>query len=187
MNQSGVLKLSLRLQKQADGEPIDAMAHIVKTCTDYEFLRRFLNVELVEKFHLNRIDKRMAQQLGLKADDVVREDRRWVWIDPAPIKEEMLNFFVHLYRPRIYIIDVDYMDGGILLYHRDDGRALRKDWIRPTLKNINLIWKGAACLLTKDTLYTYTSGSFNELRAASPRFETVVERIQNGEKPFKAN
>ena len=167
-------------------EPIDAMGHIVKTCTDYEFLRRFLTTDLVEKFHLNRIDKGQAKKLGLKADDVVKESRQYVWTDPEPVKGEMLNFFTHLYRPRIYIIDVDYMDGGILLFHRDDGRPLRKDWIRPTLKNINLIWKGAACLLTKDSLFTYSAGSFNELRAAAPRFDVVVERMQNGEKPFRA-
>ncbi|MCM8529680.1 MAG: SpoVR family protein, partial [Lentisphaeraceae bacterium] len=98
-------------KKDSPVEPIDCMTHLVQSCTDYEFLRRFLTAELVEKFHLNRIDKRMAQQLGLKADDVVREDRRYVWIDPEPIKGEMLNFFVHLHRPRIYIVDVDYMDG----------------------------------------------------------------------------
>jgi stage V sporulation protein R len=173
-------------KKESKVAPIDCMTHLVKTCTDYEFLRRFLTVDLVEKFHLNRIDKRMAQQLGLKANDVVREDRQFVWIDPRPIKEEMLNFFVHMYRPRIYIVDVDYMDGGLLLFHRDDGRPLRKDWIKPTLKNINLIWKGSVCLLTKDTLYTYSAGTFNELRAAAPRFDVVVERMQNGEKPFRA-
>ncbi|MCM8542264.1 MAG: SpoVR family protein [Lentisphaeraceae bacterium] len=173
-------------KKPVKQEPLEAMGHLVRTCTDYEFLRRFLTTELVDKFHLNRIDKRQAEQLGLKAEDVIREDRRHVWIDPTPIKDEMLNFYTHLYRPRIYLIDVDYMDGGLLLFHRDDGRDLRKDWIRPTLKNINLIWKGAVSLLTKDTLFTYSAGSFNELRAAAPKFEVVVERIQNGEKPFRA-
>ncbi len=167
-------------------DPLEAMGHIVKTCTDYEFLRRFLSTELVEKFHLNRIDKRQAEQLGLKADDIIREDRRFVWIDPAPVKEDMLGFFTHFYRPRIYIVDTDYMDGGLLLYHRDDGRALRKDWIRPTLKNINLLWKGSVTLLTKDALFTYSAGTFTELRAAAPSFETVMERLQNGEKAFKA-
>ena len=33
-------------------------------------------------------------------------------------------------------------DGGLLLYHRDDGRRLRSNWIQPTLKNLNMIWKG---------------------------------------------
>jgi len=173
-------------QKKPKMDSVDFMTHLVQSCTDYEFLRRFLTLELVEKFHLNRIDKRQAQQLGLKPNDIIREDRRFVWIDPTPVKEDMLNFFTHLYRPRIYIVDVDYMDGGLLLYHRDDGRALRKDWIKPTLKNINLIWKGSVCLLTKDTLYTYSAGSFNELRAAAPTFETIVERLQNGEKAFRA-
>ncbi|NQZ59946.1 MAG: SpoVR family protein [Lentisphaeraceae bacterium] len=175
-----------RWKKPPKMEPIDFMTHLVSTCTDYEFLRRFLTKDLVEKFHLNRIDKRMAQQLGLKPNDIVKEDRRFVWIDPAPVKDDMLNFFTHMYRPRIYIVDVDYMDGGLLLFHRDDGRPLRKDWIKPTLKNINLIWKGSVCLLAKDSLFTYSGGSFNELRAAAPTFNIIAERLQNGEKAFRA-
>ena len=62
---------------------------------------------------------------------------------------------------------------------------MRSDWIKPTLKNINLIWKGPVCLLTKDNLYTWTAGNYNELRASAPDFETVCARMQDGEKPYK--
>ena len=171
--------------QQPEKPAIDFMGHLVRTCTDHEFLRRYLSLEMLEEFHLNRVDKRMAQQIGLSADDIVREDRRYVWVKPDDVKDEMLKLFSHFHRPRLYLIDTDFMDGGLLIYHRDDGRALRSDWIKPTLKNINLIWKGPVCLLTKDNLYTWTAGNYNELRASAPDFETVCARMQDGEKPYK--
>ena len=166
-------------------DPLEAMKNIVQTCTDYEFLRRFLTVDLVEKFYLNRIDKLMAQKLGVKATDVYKEDQRWIWLDPNPVKEEMLQFFTHLHKPRIYVIDVDFMEGGLLLYHRDDGRALRKSWIKPTLANINLIWKGPVALLTKDTIYSFSSGRFESSAVEAPAFDTIMERMLCEEKPFR--
>ena len=51
-------------------------------------------------------------RLGISKRDVVQEDRYWVWLDPDPIKKEMLKFFTHFYRPRIYVIDSDFEDGG---------------------------------------------------------------------------
>ena len=120
-----------------------------------------------------------------EAHDVSKEDRYYVWLHPEPIKEDMLNFFTHLYRPRIYLIDVDFMDGGLLLYHRDDGRKLRYDWIKPTLKNLNLIWKGSVSLLSKDTLFTYSANSFKERKASVPNFDAVCDAMSNSSKPFR--
>ena len=165
-------------------DPIEAMGHLVRTTTDYEFLRRFLTVDLVEEFHLNRIPRAMARQAGVKANDVVREDERWVWLNPYPIKDEMLNFFTHFHRPRIYLIDADFLEGGLLMYHRDDQRALRKEWIKPTMKNLNLIWKGPIYLLSCDTLYGYSANRFQEKSVKVPRFRRVVERMRESEKPF---
>ena len=118
---------------------VEALGHLVDTVTDYEFLRRFLTPQLVHELHLNRVDRRTAERLGIKDGDIVQQDDRYVWLNPEPIKDEMLGFYTHFYRPRIYVIDSDYQDGCLLLYHRDDGRALRKDWIRPTLRNLNMI------------------------------------------------
>ena len=165
-------------------DPIEAMGHLVRTTTDYEFLRRFLSVDLVEEFHLNRIPRAMARQAGIKANDVVRENDRWVWLNPYPIKDEMLNFFTHFHRPRIYLIDADFLEGGLLMYHRDDQRALRKEWIKPTMKNLNLIWKGPVYLLSRDTLYGYSANRFQEKAVKVPRFRRVVERMRESEKPF---
>ena len=165
--------------------PIKSMEHLIRTVTDYDFLRRFLTLELIETFHLNRISKQEAQRMGLSADNVVKEDVYWLWIDPIPVKEEMLKFFTHFFRPRIYIIDTDFQDGGLLLFHRDDGRRLRKDWIKPTLKNLNLIWKGAVSLVSKNWLYSFSANLFKETVITEVLFEQVQERIRNSEKPFR--
>jgi len=166
-------------------DPMQSMEHLVSTVTDYDFLRRFLTPELIEQFHLNRISKQEAQRVGLSPDSVIREDPYWVWIDPFPVKEEMLKFFTHFYRPRIYIIDTDFQDGGLLLFHRDDGRRLKKDWIKPTLKNLNLIWKGSVSLVSKNWLYSFSANLFKETVVTEVTFEHVQERIRNSEKPFR--
>lgn len=166
-------------------DPMKAMEHLVSTITDYDFLRRFLTIELIEEFHLNRIHKQEAQKIGLSADQVVKEDKFWVWIDPLPVKEEMLKFFTHFYRPRIYIIDSDFQDGGLLLFHRDDGKRLKKDWIKPTLKNLNLIWKGPVSLISKNWLYSYSANLFKETVVTEISFEQVQERMRNSDKPFR--
>ncbi len=165
-------------------KPIESMEMIVRTCTDYEFLRRFLTPDLVEELHLNRIPRAYADQLRISARDVVRDDRHYVWINPKPVREEMLTFFTHFHRPRIYLVDVDFMEGGLLLYHRDDGRQLRKKWIQPTLKNINMVWKAPVALLCKDALYTLSAGKFRKEPATAPGFEEVAARIKSGEKPY---
>jgi stage V sporulation protein R len=170
---------------QGNGKPpLESMRHLVRTVTDYEFLRRFLTTELIHKFHLNRIPQRDVARLGISKRDVIQEDRLWVWLDPEPIKEEMLRFFTHYYRPRIYVIDTDFEDGGLLLYHRDDGRRLRTNWIQPSLKNINQIWKGGVSLISKNTLYGYSGGYFREMRIPELKFDLVRERIQQGKKPL---
>ena len=165
---------------------IEYLESIVKTCTDYEFLRRYLTLPLIDKLHLNRLPRGLAKQIGINNDDIVKENQHYVWINPTDVKKDMLNFFTHFYRPRIYLVDTDFMDGGLLLYLRDDGRDLRKDWIKPTLKNINLIWRASISLLTKDKLYTWRAGIFNELNAAQPSFEVVCERLANNERVFTA-
>ncbi|MFH2129447.1 MAG: SpoVR family protein, partial [bacterium] len=80
-------------QKPARTEPVAAMEHLVRTITDYEFLRRFLSEELVEVFYLNRIPKMYVNMLGLNRETIIRDDSQFVWLDPQLVKEEMLMFF----------------------------------------------------------------------------------------------
>ncbi len=96
----------------------------------------------------------------------------------------MLSFFTHFHRPRIYLIDTDFLDSGLLLYHRDDKRVLRKDWIKPTLKNVNFIWKGPVSLISGDKLFSYSSKKFSEKKVKAIPFETVLERMEKSEKPL---
>ncbi|MBI5014397.1 MAG: SpoVR family protein [Deltaproteobacteria bacterium] len=167
-------------------DPVEALGHLVRTLTDYEFLRRFLSTSLIDELQLNRIDRGTAERLGVKPADVVRADERWVWLDPEPIREEMLRFYTHFYRPRIYVIDTDFRDGGLLLYHRDDGRALRPDWIKPTLRNLNAIWKAPVALLTKGSLHAWAAGRYREDSVTPWAFEEILDRMSKGERPFRS-
>jgi stage V sporulation protein R len=160
------------------------MVHLVKSITDYEFLRRFLTTELIHELHLNRIDKRQAEQLKLGEKDIIKADEQWVWLNPEPIKDEMLKFYTHFSKPRIYIIDTDFQDGGLLLYHRDDRRELRKDWIQPTLRNLNIVWKNAVFLISKNTLFSYSANRYKETIITPLSFEQITEKMQRNQKPF---
>lgn len=172
-------------KKESIDDPINEMKHLVSTITDYEFLRRFLTPELIHKFHLNRISKRQAEFLKLGEDDIFDINESWVWLNPEPIREEMLKFYTHFGRPRIYIIDTDFQDGGLLLFHRDDKRELRKDWIKPTLRNLNIIWKNSVFLLSRNTFYSYMADRYKETIVTPLDFDIVTERMFNNQKPFK--
>ncbi|MCP4753746.1 MAG: hypothetical protein GY866_22915 [Proteobacteria bacterium] len=165
-------------------DPLDRMKHLVKTITDYEFLRRFLTSELICEFHLNRIPRQQANAFGVTKNTIVKEDDFWVWVDPELVKQDMLSFFTHFHRPRIYIIDTDFMDGGLLLFHRNDQKKLRKDWIKPTLKNVNFIWKGPVSLAAGEMMYTYSASKFTEKTIREVTFEQVLERMEKYEKPL---
>jgi stage V sporulation protein R len=170
--------------KKPDLDPQECMKHLVKTITDYEFLRRFLTEDLIFEYHLNRIFKQHADYYGVNKDAIVKENEYFIWLDPSAVKQEMLTFFTHFHRPRIYIIDTDFIDGGLLLYHRNDGRALRKAWIEPTLKNINYIWKSAASLISGEKIYTYSNRKFEEKSIKEISFDQVMERMDRNKKPF---
>ncbi|MBN2736624.1 MAG: SpoVR family protein [Spirochaetales bacterium] len=171
-------------KKPADSDVLSQMEHLITTVTDYEFLRRFLTSDLVHELHLNRIDRRQAEYLRITKEDIYDMNQNWVWLNPDPIKEEMLKFYTSFGRPRIYIIDNDFHDGGLLLFHRDDKKLLRKDWIKPTLRNLNIIWKSGVFLLSKSTLYSYYASKYNETIVTPVTFETVMERMMKNQKPF---
>lgn len=162
----------------------EQMRRLVGTITDYEFIRRFLTEDLIERYHLNRIPMSQAQYFNFSEDVIVKVDKYHLWVVPAIVKDQMLDFFVHFNRPRIYVIDSGFMDGGLLLYHRDDGRSLRHNWIKPTLHNFHLIWKAPVYLLSREMLYGYTSDGYVESNASALEFDHVCERMGRQEKPF---
>jgi stage V sporulation protein R len=174
----------LSWSRPSDVNPVDKMRHLVSTITDYEFLRRFLTLELIEKLHLNRIPLWQVKQLGINKEDIVRADKNWVWLHPEPIKPYMLNFFTHYFRPRIYVVDNNFMDGGLLLFHRNDGQALRQDWIKPTLKNIHQIWKSPVHLISRDTLSTFGAQGFRKIKIDEVQFNVIRENMLNNKKAY---
>lgn len=165
-------------------EPIKKMEHLVRTITDYEFLRRFLTIDLIQKYHLNRVPREHTIKMMIHPDQVIDTSEHFIWLDPEPLKDQMLDFFTHFYYPRIYLIDTDFMDGGLLLFHRNDGRSLKTDWIQPTLKNISMIWKGGVSLISQQSLYTYTSFNFKESPISELSFETILYRLSKSKKPL---
>ena len=171
--------------RPSERDPHEYMRQLVSTITDYEFLRRYLTTELVEAYHLNRIPRSHGAALGIREDDVLRADQHWFWVDPEPIQKEMLDFFTHFGRPRIYVIDDDFLDGGLLLFHRDDGRALRADWIKPTLNNLKAIWKTPVYLLSQKYLHGFRAGKYEQQQVECPTFEEVRERMREDKKPFE--
>lgn len=173
-------------RRETGVDPIEAMGRIVRTTTDAEFLRRYLTKEAVEELHLNRLPRPLAERMGIRPADAYRADARWVWLDPEEVRKEMLLFYVHFYRPRIYVVDTEFRDGGLLLYHRDDGRALRQDWIRPTLRNLNRIWKGPVALVTRSSLHTYAGGRYAQEEVEPVEFDEVRHRMLRGEKALAA-
>ena len=165
-------------------DAMNFMEGLLRTVSDYEFLRRFLTPDLIDRFHLNRIPHGMARQINIPKEAMIRSDERYIWIDPEPVKKEMLEFFTHFHRPRIYVIDSDFNDGGLLLFHRNDGRTLKKEWIKPTLKNLNTLWKGGTYLYSREKLYSYAGERFTEAKAESSSFQLVEERMMEGKKPI---
>lgn len=172
-------------QQLDNRSPVDSMRHLVKTVSDYEFLRRFLTKELVERFHLNRLTHAEVTRLGIANRDCIRKDANWAWLEPESVKQEMLKFYTHFYRPRIYIIDTDFEDGGLLLFHRNDGRRLKSGWIQPTLKNLNHVWKGGVSLVSRNGFYGFSGGQYRETPIPETPFEEILARMQKGKKPLR--
>ncbi len=177
-------KKKVEWEKHPKKDPMSEMEHLIRTMTDFEFLRRFLTPALVEEFQLNKVDKRMLRRFGISPDSIMREDAHFSYLNPVDVKQEMLSFFTYFGRPRLYVIDSDFRDGGILLFHRNDGRHLKRAWIEPALKNIHYLWKGPVFLVTQNTLYQYSNNRLKKVEIPEPSFESIVERMQNNEKPF---
>lgn len=159
-------------------DPAARMRQLLRSVTDYEFLRRFLTPALVKELHLNRIPRAQAARMGISEADAVEADEHWLWVDPEPVPEQMLSFFTHFYQPRVYAVDSDFEDGGLLLMHRDDGRELRNDWIGPTLRNLHYLWKGPVYLLSRGTLFGHRAGESTRRAVAPASFDEVRDRMR---------
>ena len=160
------------------------MEGIVKSSTDYNFINRFMTAEDIRELKLNKV----SLQYGIKwgNDDIEDMDDENVYVKTDVVKDWMLNFFTSYNRPRIYIIDTDFSNGGLLLFHRDDGKKLKEDWMFPTCSNIAAVWKGHVHIISNGVLYSYTGASKSSQKTTTldrnHTFEQIVETMKEGNK-----
>ena len=158
------------------------METIVKSNTDYNFINRFMEHQDIRDLYLNRVPHQYGINWG--KDDLENEDEYNSYVKPEIVKDWMLDFFTSYNRPRMYVIDTDFENGGLLLYHRDDGKRLKEDWIFPTCANIASVWKAHVHVMSNGEIYSYyspTSKDINELER-DYTFDQVVEIMKEGKK-----
>ena len=179
------LKIKNEWDKPPKEDPLKSMERMVSTLTDYEFIRRYLSEELIEEFKLNNVPFNMIQE-SQDIDDYVKNvdvKKGIAYFYPGFVKNQMLKNFVDYGRPLIYIIDNDYEDGGLLLYHRDvSNRPLKKEWIYPTLDHIREIWKAPVVLYSRESLYFCSASNKSESNVKKVEWEKVLDNMKNNKK-----
>jgi stage V sporulation protein R len=162
--------------------PMEFMESIVKTNTDYNFIKRFLTDVDVRELYLNRVP--LQYGINWNNDDLEDLNEHYAFVKPKIVKDWMLEFFTSYHRPRIYIIDTDFNQGGLLLFHRPDGKKLRKEWIFPTCSNISAVWKSPVHIISNNILYSYNSPSSTDTIELEKEltFDQIVETMKEGNK-----
>ena len=167
--------------KKPEGDSLKFLENIVKTTTDYGFLKRFLTKERVNEFHLNRIPKRM--EIEFPPELVIKEDKHCQWVDEKYVKDYMLNVFVDWGQPQIYLVNADYNNGGLLMFHKHHGKDLKEVWIKPTLKNLARIWRNDCYIVSNGVMYSMRGKSYNTQKIdVNYTFEDIDDMMKEGKK-----
>ncbi len=175
------LEKKIMWDKKPEMDSLKYLEGIVKSSTDYGFLKRFLTNERINEFHLNRVPNRMG--LNISPDEIVKKDETYTWMEEGLCKSHMLSFFTDYFSPRIYLVNADYNNGGLLLFHRTNGKDLKEAWIKPTLKNLSRIWHGDTYIMSGNTLYSMRGRTYKITEVDdSYTFEQVVELMKEGKK-----
>lgn len=67
----------------------------------------------------------------------------------AKIKGQLLSMLTNFGQPFIYVVDANHLNRGeLLLGHRHEGKDLKVDYARDTLRNLERIWRRPASILT---------------------------------------
>lgn len=175
------LEQKVMWKKDPKGDSLKFLESIVKTTTDYGFLKRFLTKERVTEFHLNRIPKQM--NIGASPDEIINEDKNYIWLDEEIVKSYMLNNFVDWGRPQIYLVNDDYNNGGLLLFHKHSGQDLKEAWIKPTLKNLARIWHNDCYIVSNGVRYSMQGRTYNTQNIDSNyTFDEIIDMMKEGKK-----
>ena len=192
-------KVSLEYREEVDRErkdqwagegvddPVEAMGHLVDTITDYELLRRFLTPALIHELHLNRIDARHGRADGAvgrrhhRARPALRLDRpRADQGGDARVLHALLPA-AHLRRRH----GLRRRRPAPLSPRRR--QPLRKDWIRPTLRNVHRIWKAPVAILSGDQLFAVTGNQYKSEEVRPSSSTTWWSGMRKGEPPFRGD
>lgn len=67
----------------------------------------------------------------------------------AKIKQKLLGMLTNFGQPFIYVVDANYLNRGeLLLGHRHEGKDLKMDYARDTLRHLERIWRRPTSILT---------------------------------------
>jgi stage V sporulation protein R len=65
------------------------------------------------------------------------------------VKSKLLQQLTNFGQPFIYVVDANYLNRGeLLLGHRHEGRDLKLDYARDTLRNLERVWRRPTSILT---------------------------------------
>ena len=173
------LEKKVMWNKKPEMDSLKYLESIVKTSTDYGFLKRFLTNDRINEFHLNRVPNRMG--LKISPEETIKKDEHYTWLEEGICKDHMLNFFTDYFAPRIYLVNADYNNGGLLLYHRHNGKDLKEPWIKPTLKNLSRIWHGDTYIMSDKVLYSMRGRTYKVTAIDdSYTFDQIIEIMKEG-------
>ena len=161
---------------------LEYMESIVKTSTDYNFIEKYVTHDDIAELYLNRVPVQMG--IEWPNDIIIDMDDNYVYLDCEFVKSWMLNFFTSYNRPRIYIVDTDYENGGLLLFHREDDKKLKTEWILPTCHNISKVWKAPVHLISNNKVYSYINAykKYNKDISNDISFDDIIKTMKSGNK-----
>lgn len=115
---------------------------IVRSYTDWFFMKDFLTAELVKKLQLYLYTEK---ETALSIDYIITKDKA------EEVRDKIANSFAHSMIPKIEVSDGNYNETGeLLLKHLFVGRGLDKTFAEKTLSHLFDIWGKTVHLKSKN-------------------------------------
>ena len=120
----------------------DKMFEVMKTHTDWLFMKGYLTPDLVDEMELYIFVER---ETPMTRDLIITRQKA------EKVAELIITSFTHSHVPKVEITDGNYDQKGYLfLTHRWSGANLKQDYCKKTLQHIANIWGTNCYLETKD-------------------------------------